>query len=41
MQIVQAPRVATRPGRAAHERRHAFKRQRSEVKQSRRPVRND
>ena len=35
------PRVATRPSRAAHERRRALKRQRSEVKQSRRPVRDE
>src|SRR5215211_1147119 len=35
----QAPRVATRPGRAARERRRTLKRQRGETKQSRRPVR--
>jgi protein subunit release factor B len=37
----QAPRVATRPSRAAHERRRTLKRQRGEIKQGRRPVREE
>jgi protein subunit release factor B len=39
--VRQAPRVATRPSRAARERRRAVKRQRGETKQSRRPVREE
>jgi protein subunit release factor B len=37
----QAPRVATRPTRAAREQRRALKRRRSETKQARRPVREE
>jgi protein subunit release factor B len=37
----QAPRFATRPSRAAREHRRTLKRQRSETKQSRRPVREE
>ncbi|HJZ46209.1 MAG TPA: hypothetical protein VKE41_03550, partial [Roseiflexaceae bacterium] len=37
----QAPRIATRPSRAEHERRRKLKRLRSEIKQSRRPVRDE
>jgi ribosome-associated protein len=35
------PRIATRPSRAARDRRRAVKRQRSDVKQSRRSVRDE
>jgi protein subunit release factor B len=38
---VQAPRVPTRPGRAARERRRELKRERSAIKQARRPVREE
>jgi len=41
LSIRQAPRFATRPSRAARERRRTVKRQRSETKQSRRPVRDE
>lgn len=41
LNVRQAPRVATRPGRAARERRHTVKRQRGEIKQARRPVRDE
>jgi protein subunit release factor B len=41
LSVRQAPRVATRPGRAARERRHTLKRQRAETKQARRPVRDE
>jgi protein subunit release factor B len=37
----QAPRVATRPSRVARERRRTLKRQRGEIKQARRPVREE
>jgi protein subunit release factor B len=37
----QAPRVPTRPNRAARERRRTLKRHRSETKQARRPVRDE
>jgi protein subunit release factor B len=37
----QAPRIATRPSRAEVARRRASKRHRSEIKQTRRPVRED
>jgi protein subunit release factor B len=36
-----APRVATRPSRAERARREALKRQRSQIKQSRRPPRDE
>jgi protein subunit release factor B len=41
LSVRQAPRVATRPSRAARERRRTIKRQRSATKQSRRPVRDE
>jgi protein subunit release factor B len=41
MSTPQAPRVATRPSRAAVARRRALKRQRSAVKQLRRPAREE
>jgi protein subunit release factor B len=41
LSVRQAPRVATRPARAARERRRALKRQRGEIKQARRPVREE
>jgi protein subunit release factor B len=41
LSVRQAPRVATRPSRAARERRRTIKRQRAETKQSRRPVRDE
>ncbi len=41
LSVRQAPRVATRPGRAARERRRTLKRQRGETKQARRPVRDE
>jgi protein subunit release factor B len=41
LSVRQAPRVVTRPGRAARERRRTLKRQRGETKQSRRPVRDE
>ena len=41
LSVRQAPRVATRPGRATRERRRTLKRQRGATKQSRRPVRDE
>ena len=41
LSVRQAPRVATRPGRAARERRRTEKRQRGDTKQARRPVRDE
>jgi protein subunit release factor B len=41
LSVTQAPRIATRPGRAAREQRRTLKRRRSETKQSRRPVRDE
>ena len=41
LNVRQAPRVATRPGRAARERRRTLKRHRGEIKQTRRQVRDE
>src|SRR5215468_9010850 len=41
LSVRQAPRVATRPSRAARERRRTLKRQHSATKQARRPVREE
>lgn len=41
LQAMPTPRIGTRPSRAAREQRRTLKRQRSEVKKLRRPVRED
>ena len=41
LSVWQAPRVATRPSRAARERRRTLKRQRSTTKQARKSVREE
>ena len=41
LSVWQAPRVPTRPGRPARERRRTLKRHRGETKQARRPVREE
>src|SRR5689334_2123306 len=41
LSVRQAPRTATRPSRAARERRRTLKRQRGETKQARKPVREE
>ena len=41
LSVRQAPRLPTRPGRAARERRRTLKRHRGETKQARRPVREE
>src|SRR5262245_9728455 len=41
LSVRQAPRVATKASRAARERRRTLKRHRGEIKQARRPVREE